>query len=200
MKMFQFVMMFVLLSILCGCADNPAVVDDNSNTVVVEQPVTKVKEVVINFAIHADYPAGSLSPDAVFMDNKPLPDGAKILTGAHTFVVEKKGYKKQTRIIEVNDPENDGVFTLSFTMEAKERVVLIDVTDKLTGKPITPDQVVASQSAEGEGQVISHQALIKPGNKKLIIQKAGYQTISEDINVRPEEEPFVIQYQLLPLK
>jgi hypothetical protein len=203
MKTLYCVLIFTISLALLSCASHTVTED---NTVQPVQPdnnpaVIKLdKEVIIVFSIQADYPAGSLSPDAVHMDIKPVSDGSKIMTGQHSFTVEKKGYKKQTRVVDVSDRDGDGVFRLDMIMEAKERIVLINITDKLSGQPITPDQVVASQSAEGEGQVISHQALIKPGGKKLVIQKNGYQTISEDINVKPDEEPYLIQYAMLPLK
>ena len=203
MKML-YAILFVFLALLTSCGSTTATVVENKNdTVTPSTNITKIvtatpKEVRIVFSVQATYPQGAISPDAVFMDNKPLQDGVKIWTGVHTFVIEKKGYQKVTKAIEVDDPEGDREFPLAIILEPKPRLVLFDITDKITGKPVVPDQVIiVARSMEAEGNQVSHQSYVQPGAKKMVIQKKGYQSISEDINIKPDEEPYLIQYQMV---
>ncbi|HNZ67406.1 MAG: hypothetical protein KBC30_07975 [Planctomycetes bacterium] len=144
------------------------------------------------FYIKSDFPSGGISPDNVYMDGALLVENTSVSTGQHTFVVEKRGYHTKTETLEVTDPDGDGNYPLSTTLEAKERVVIFDIRDQATGEVIIPDQVNVVTMPEGNEKMLADRSLILPGNKKVVIQKQGYIPFSQEILIEADEAPYVL--------
>lgn len=65
---------------------------------------------------------------------------------------------------------------------------------------IVSDLVIISSMGEAaKSLILSDGAYVKPGSKKVVIQKEGYKSFSTDITVLPDENPFLFSYELEPL-
>jgi hypothetical protein len=131
------------------------------------------------FSMQADYPTGRIFADVVFVDGRPIKEGDTIKTGLHQFEVNKRGYKRWAQPISVTEEHGDGVFLLSGMMEAKERVVLFNIVDKTSSKPIIPDQVtIELTGSPGKNRTIKDRDSVKPGSYRVVIEKKGYKSLS----------------------
>lgn len=188
---------------LCQCNETVRINADGqesniSTPPIVETPLAKNARVI--FTIQADFPEGAIRPDVVYMDGKILEENSTISTGSHSFVVEKKGYHQKTGTMMVTS-DKEGMYNLQMKLDSKDRIVLFDIRDAVTNSVLLPDIVSIVDTDEGEKkQNIVDRSYVKPGRKKLVIQKVGYTPISADINIKPDEEPYAIQYKLTPEK
>lgn len=186
---------FALLIVFGGCSETVHInTDKNGEAVVMPVPAESIdpgpKDVRIMFRIMAEFPEGSIRPDIVSMDGRVIEEDSTITTGSHSFVIEKRGYQKTTSTVLVDDPERDGIFHLSLKMETKERLIIFDIRDKADGKILKPDQVVMLAIGEEQQQkTIADKAYVKPGRKKVVIQKSGYVPLPQEITIDPDEEP-----------
>jgi len=158
-------------------------------------------QVRILFAIRTDFPSGVTFPDIVYMSGSVLAENSMINTGKYSFSIEKRGYHKKTEEILVEDKDGDGNFVLKTTLEAKERVIIFDIRDQKAGdKVLLPDQVKIATIPDGQEQTLSDRSSLKPGRKKVVIQKQGYRPFSQEITLDPDEEPYILNSQLTPLE
>lgn len=162
--------------------------------------ITASSPVRLVFNIRSEFPSGNVRPDRVVMDGIVIQEDTSVLPGTHNFVVEKRGYQTQTENVIVSDVDQDGLFRLHMQLTTKPRLVLFDIRDAKTKEVIMPDQVTIVRLPEGQQQSLSNSVTVQPGRKKLVIQKQKYQTISEDITIEPDEDPYMMHYELQPLE
>lgn len=195
--------MFLAICLGCETANGPkkTIVAEDGSVVVEDETPKKVK---IVYAVKTDFPSGQIEPDRVTMDGNPIRDTFETMTGMHTFVIEKAGYEKNTVQLMVRDPEDTRIYYLNAVLTAKQRIVKFYITDELTGA-IIPNPTVAISipkldAAESEPlEMLSDGSFVKPGTKKLVIQKRGYENFSADITISPDDNPYILKYSLKPL-
>ncbi len=196
--------------LVVGCHQNTIITDNGnipktnpSNDVIITPDNIPSVEIVTNpvrviFKIRAEFPNGSVMPDVVTMDGQVLQENTPITQGMHNFLVEKRGYLPKNEQVMVNDPDNDGIFGLNLLLETKQRIVILDIRDSVKNEVIIPDQITIVKIPEGQQQTLSDRSFIKPGQKKIVIQKQGYKSISEDITISPDEDPYIINFKMTP--
>ena len=156
-------------------------------------------DVRIIFSMQADYPLGRIFPDAVFMDGKPIKEGDTIKTGPHQFEVNKRGYKPWAQSISADEGAGDGVFRLGGVIEAKERMVLFNIVEKVSSKLILPDQVTLEPTgAPGKGRTIKDRDSVEPGSYRIVIEKKGFKILTHDISIPADEAPFELKGEMFP--
>ncbi|NUM33464.1 MAG: hypothetical protein HUU50_02885 [Candidatus Brocadiae bacterium] len=202
---------FILVLILCffvGCKQVIEIkTDDPSATITTTTPAQSTtaplvdypSQIRILFGVRTDFPSGVTSPDVVYINGGVLSENSIISTGKHTFSIEKRGYHKKTEDILVEDQDGDGNYTLTTTLESKERVIIFDIRDNVSSDVLKPDQVSIVTIPDGKEQTLSDRSSMKPGRKKIVIQKHGYRPFSQEITIDADEDPYILNSKLIPL-
>lgn len=207
----------VLVMLLCLCClfgcrqtvfinpdgENPTTVRTTQDEVTVQKttpPSVVPAQVRVLFNMQTTFPSGMISPDVVYMNGNPIQENTFVAPGLYTFVIEKRGYTKKMEEIEVKDADGDGTFSLALTLEPKERVVIFDIRDQATDQVVLPDQVLVSSLPVGTSKSLSDRSPVLPGKKKVVIQKQGYEPLSQDITIDPDEDPYILRHNLVPIK
>ncbi len=197
---------FLFLCILSSCkqvveiktSDSDPIVKTSPSPAPVAPAVEYPAQVRILFSVRTDFPSGVTSPDVIFMNGNVLYENTLITIGKHTFSIEKRGYYKKTEEITVDDKDGDGNFTLTTTLESKERVVIFDIRDNVSNEILMPDQVNIAAIPDGKEQTLSDRSSIKPGRKKIVIQKQGYRPFAQEITIEADEDPYILNSKLVP--
>ena len=196
-------LLIITLMLICACQQTVVINPDKKPQIINDDvPPAEItpSQVRIIFNLQAEFPNGGISPDTVYMDGSALQENSMISTGMHTFVIEKRGYKNQTEQVIVKDTDGDGNFHLRSMLKTKERIIIFDIRNSTNDDVVSPDQVTMVPVPEGEAQSINDRAYVKPGRKKIVIQKQGYIPITRDITIDADEAPYVLNYKMTPKK
>ncbi|WP_372365558.1 hypothetical protein [Candidatus Uabimicrobium sp. HlEnr_7] len=138
------------------------------------------------FRITSDYDAATnLQECEILVDGVPVKNITKIKPGVHSLTIHKPGFHS------ISDEIKILAGTTSFIVEKQlvsiPRVVKVTLVDNENGKVIIPDLVTLDDSK------VTGTAIFKPKNYHLIIEAEGYGTLSEDINIEPGVNDYVIK-------
>jgi len=138
----------------------------------------------------------AVTPDVVFIDGKPLAPGAPVQEGSRRIEVMKMGYRKFEGTLEITDPLQEGRVRLSLTLVPKPRPLMLNLQDKNTGAPLSPDSVL--WITRGGSSPVKEGDSVSPGAGRIRIEKKGYRDIEEDIVIGPDEAPHILRYSMVP--
>jgi len=196
-------------TVVIGDEKAPIVSENSGDSVTIRpnpgvspQPSIPISNPVrVIFQIRAEFPSGSVTPDRVSMNGQVLQENTSVTPGTYNFAIEKRGYEPLSQEINVQDSDYDGIFELNVLLKTKQRIVVFDIRDVKTNAVLAPDQVTMMPLGEGtqeQKSILSDPSYVKPGRAKIVIQKQGYAPISEDILIDPDEDPYVLHYQMTP--
>lgn len=150
---------------------------------------------IIVYDIKADYPEGPVTGGYKVWINgqsvNPKNDENDYDTGeVYRFKIQKAGYNTLKGKFAIE--EGTKTYPLTKMLISKHRTIKLNITDKRSGKAITPDKVLI------DGQEIVDGSKVKPGEKTLEIRKKGYQSIVEDFVLEVGEDDRLISRKMQP--
>ncbi len=168
------------------------------------------KPVMIVFNITGTYPEGSkITPDKVWLsdpDNPPadstnlptLVDGQQLLPKLSGYQVkmEKEGYLPATTILKFPPSEVPFDFTYKLTAVPRKLVFEID-SDFKRGSMMKLEEISSAIQIDEVGY--NAETMYAPGTRKIIINKAGYQTDSFEQVIPTGDGPFLVRRTLTAL-
>ncbi|WP_372369227.1 hypothetical protein [Candidatus Uabimicrobium sp. HlEnr_7] len=153
---------------------------------------------IIKHEIQTDYPAGRAFAITVWNGGEIVQHDSRLPHGQYNLRIEKSGYKTIHKNIWI-ESDFEGKYVLTGILEAQERLINFNFLDVRTNTRVTPDTVtIADIGGKSESQIISDQSYVKPGSKIIVIQKAGYATFTQEIEIPVSPEPFGLSALLNP--
>lgn len=154
--------------------------------------------VQVKFGIQCDYPSGPTREVTVWKNDQILTENTLLTPGTYNFRIEKLGYETMYNNVQVNRNYEDH-FLLTGVLKAKERLMVFNFIDARTNKPLVADKISIAEIGGGsETQIISNQSYIKPGRKIVVIEKSGYNTLSQEFDMLPGETSYILNANLTP--
>lgn len=147
---------------------------------------------VIKHEIQSDHPAGRAIGITVWNGNEIVTHNSRLPHGQYNLRIEKSGYDTLYKNVYIQS-DFEGKYVLTGMLRAKDRLINFNFLDVKSNTRVTPDTVtIADVGGGSESQIISDQSYVKPGRKIMVVQKAGYQTYTQEIDIPASPEPFVI--------
>ncbi len=156
------------------------------------------QERAITTYITGDFEPGKrLIPDVIKLTevSKPIQvdllQKDKVAPGSYVLEIKKEGYDAVQARLDISADKNP--YEIRRILISSPRKVVYDITSKFDNEKLAPDSLLFN------GQPIKDGQEVKPNPYSLLIKKAGYNQIIDQLSVEPSAQPYVLKKQLDPL-
>lgn len=140
----------------------------------------------IVFAITGDYQKGeTLTADEVTLNGRPIKYGESIRPDGYRVMIRKKGYDPESDRIIV-EPKN-GPYILKKLLSSTPRRIILNITAEFP-----PNLRVLPDTCTLNNRPVVGEESFKPGEYTLNIARTGYEPITKQVKIVPDETPFEI--------